>query len=142
MDEQLEQLTKQVLEQGYLLSLGTLDVDGVWVADVIYTFDDDFTIYWMSKDDRRHSLAIAQNPEVAGTITLTTGPDTTEAGLQLSGRAEQVTDIPRSSIDIFLRKRQKNELTVPDGHFWYKLSLERIELIYSTEFGFKRQKVK
>ncbi len=45
----IKQLIKEVLERGYLMSLGTVDDGGVWVSDVIYVFDDDFTMYWMSK---------------------------------------------------------------------------------------------
>jgi nitroimidazol reductase NimA-like FMN-containing flavoprotein (pyridoxamine 5'-phosphate oxidase superfamily) len=49
---------KQVLEQGYILSLGTYDENGPWVADVRYISDDDFNIYWMSDPKFRHSEAI------------------------------------------------------------------------------------
>ena len=68
MEHDIKKLIKEVLEKGYLMSLGTVDEGGVWVCDVIYIFDDDLNIYWMSKDFRRHSKAILINPGIAGTI--------------------------------------------------------------------------
>ena len=38
----LKELIKEVLEKGYLMSLATSDGGGVWVADVIYVYDDEF----------------------------------------------------------------------------------------------------
>ena len=67
----IKQKITEVLEQGYLMSLGTVDDRGVWVADVIYVFDDDLNLYWMSKTFRRHSETIDKtNSQVAGTITI------------------------------------------------------------------------
>lgn len=52
----------EILEKGYLMSLATVDEGGVWVADVIYVYDDAFTLYWMSSLEVRHSQALFQNP--------------------------------------------------------------------------------
>lgn len=43
--QDLRELAKSILDQGYLMSLGTADSGGVWVSDVIYIHDADFTIY-------------------------------------------------------------------------------------------------
>ena len=56
--EALRALTQEVLDQAYLMSLGVNDKQGVWVADVIFTYDDDANIYWMSTPERRHSVAL------------------------------------------------------------------------------------
>ena len=56
----------EVLEKGYLISLATHDDGGLWVADVVYTFDDDLNIYWMSYPTVRHSKAIEDNNQAAG----------------------------------------------------------------------------
>lgn len=37
MTNELHQLTKKVLERGYLMSLGIVDDEGPWVADVIWS---------------------------------------------------------------------------------------------------------
>lgn len=140
-------LTKEILRNGYLLSLGICDDQGVWVADVIYTFDDAFNVYWMSKAGQRHSKAIdGAFPQVAGTITLTTGPDIADAGLQLAGRAERVESISEDSLTHYFHKRNKplplgvqEKISDP---CWYKMTPSAIELIYKQEFGYKRQTVR
>ncbi|MBX4200639.1 hypothetical protein KW786_00765 [Candidatus Parcubacteria bacterium] len=45
MDHDIKKLILEVLEKGYLMSLGTQDSAGVWVCDVIYIFDEDLNIY-------------------------------------------------------------------------------------------------
>jgi uncharacterized protein YhbP (UPF0306 family) len=146
MDRHLVDLTKKVLEAGYLLSLATTDKDGVWVADVIYTFDDDCNLYWMSTPERRHSKAIAKNPRVAVAITFAQKPADPDDGLQISGTAEQINDIPFEIVKRYFRKRNKPEPAPTDDvlgeHLWYKLTPDRIELLYEGEFGYDRQTVK
>ena len=65
----IKELIKEVLDNGYLMNLGTLDSRGVWVCDVIYIYDKDLNIYWMSDPEARHSKALIKN-KVAGTITV------------------------------------------------------------------------
>lgn len=79
----------EVLQQGHVLSLGTLDNQGVWVADVIYVHDDELNIYWMSYESTRHSKAIEINQKVAGTITVREKED--DLGLQIEGIAQPIT---------------------------------------------------
>jgi uncharacterized protein YhbP (UPF0306 family) len=55
----------EVLGKGHLMSLATVDNGGVWVSDVIYVYDDNLNIYWMSDPDVRHSQAIVKNSQVA-----------------------------------------------------------------------------
>ena len=56
----IKSLITEVLEKGYLMSLATVDDGGVWVADVIFIYDDALNIYWMSDSDVRHSKAIVK----------------------------------------------------------------------------------
>ena len=44
----LKKLVREVLEKGYLMSLGICDSGGVWVSDVIYVHNDNFEIFWIS----------------------------------------------------------------------------------------------
>src|SRR3989344_7113140 len=89
MATDIKQLIKEVLDQGYLMSLATTDDGGVWVADVIYIFDDDLNIYWMSDPDVRHSKAILKNPKIAGTITVN-NPKENNLGIQFEGVTEKI----------------------------------------------------
>ena len=145
-DHNFQELAKRVLEQGYLISLGIVDEQGPWVADVIYAFDDDFNIYWMSTSDRRHSIAIAANSNVAGAITVTTGSGISDFGIQLSGVAEELEAVPRDVVLRYFQKGNKPEPAVDfvvfEDHQWYVLRPTRIELIDQEHFGYDRQRVR
>lgn len=146
-NQEFREPIQQILEGTYVMSLATLDDEGVWVADVTYIADDELNIYWMSKPWRRHSAAIDKhNAQVAGTITLTTGPDQSDAGLQLSGKAEQVAEIPWECVERYFVKRRKPKPQHDDDilgeHLWYRLVPNKIELIYSKLYGQDRQTVR
>ena len=134
----------EVLKGGYLMSLGSEDNGGVWVADVIYVFDDDLNIYWMSKIFRRHSKAIDEvNNKVAGTITITNNGEKNDLGLQFEGRAEKIRGF-RPDLGIkFFKKRGLNMPNNPKDilgeHSWYKLVPNKICLIDQKNFERERQ---
>ncbi|MFA4845466.1 MAG: hypothetical protein WC654_02825 [Patescibacteria group bacterium] len=147
MNEQLHRLTTTVLERGYLLSLGIADENGPWVADVIYVHDDDFNLYWMSTSDRRHSRALdGGHRRVAGAIAITPGPDEPDEGLQMSGLAQQIENPSSDLLRQWMEKKRKDYsvdmgIALPE-HVWYKLTPDRIELIYQEKFGYERQRVR
>ncbi len=144
--QDLKQLVREVLEDGYLMSLGTVDEQGVWVSDVIYVFDDELSIYWLSRVDARHSEAIEKNPQVAGSIT-TSKKEDDEAGIQFEGVAEKIDG---DLLELARAHRQKRGDALPEregeileerGQSWYRLTPTRIELIYESLFGKERQRV-
>lgn len=147
MTDELHQLTRTVLERGYLMSLGIVDADGPWVADVIYIFDDDFNLYWMSTTDRRHSKAIDDgHNRVAAAIAVTQGPEMPDEGLQISGTAQRVNERSLELLKMWMKKKKEPVTTaigaVLTGHVWYKLVPDCIELIYQEKFGYDRQRVR
>lgn len=146
MKEELHKLSKTVLERGYLMSLGIVDDAGPWVADVIYIFDDDLNLYWMSTTRRRHSMAIdGGHNRVAAAIAVTQGPEMPDEGLQISGTAQRVSEPLLELLKSWMKKKKEPVTTaigaVLTGHVWYKLVPDRIELIYEEKFGYDRQKV-
>ena len=144
MAQDIKQLIHEVLEQGYLMSLAVSDDSGVWVSDVIYIFDDELNIYWMSDPAVRHSQAIESNKKVAGTIT-TSGPRENNLGIQFSGLAEKIEGARWDLAKKHYGKRGKTEPKETDdvlgGDSWYMLKPAQIELIHEKLFGFKKQKL-
>ncbi|NQV90216.1 hypothetical protein HQ487_02305 [Candidatus Uhrbacteria bacterium] len=146
MNEELTQITRQVLGRGYVMSLGIVDENGPWVADVIYVFDEELNVYWMSKTVRRHSLAIdGQYSRVAVTITVTHSAHQLDEGVQMAGMAMQVENPSEELIKQWMEKKQKmyvSEMGVvlPD-HVWYKFIPDKIKLIHEEKFGYERQDV-
>ncbi len=140
----IKELIREVLDKGYLMSLGTADDGGVWVADVIYIHDDELHIYWMSDPDVRHSQALLKNNKVAGTITVS-GADEHNTGIQFEGYAEKIEGLRFDLTKKHFIKRNKPEPKESDdvlqGDSWYVLKPEKIELIYEKLFGFEKQKL-
>jgi uncharacterized protein YhbP (UPF0306 family) len=85
-----QSIVRDVLSDGYIMSLGTIDQGGVWVCDLVYVYDDELNIYWLSRTDTRHSRAIEINPQVAGSISVSR-PGEEEVGIQFSGIAEKLS---------------------------------------------------
>ena len=137
----LRKLIKNMLKKGYLMSLGTIDKGGVWVADVIFV-NDEFDIYWISETSTRHSKALKANPKVAATITLSNKSGEDNLGLQISGKAEKVKG---GSLNLSVRhfakrgKRAPKKDILEEGEAWYKLTPKKIEIIHEKKFGFDKK---
>lgn len=137
--DELKKLAEGVLEDAFVLSLGVVDDNGVWVADVIYIHDDEMNLYWISSPNTRYSKAIQVNSKVACTITASWETDN-ERALQIAGTAEKTQ--PKPELEQKIREKRglnsnEKEILVND-HVWYVLKTESMKLIYSKEFGYKR----
>jgi uncharacterized protein YhbP (UPF0306 family) len=141
----IKKLVEEVLENGYLISLATVDDGGVWVSDVIYIYDNEFNIYWMSDPSARHSEAIIQNNKIAGSITVS-GQGEKNLGIQFAGIAEKIDGQRYDLARKHYKKRKKPEPKETDdilgGDLWYMLKPTKIELICEYLFGFEKQKYK
>ena len=139
MDD-IKGLITQTLEKGFLMSLGTVDEGGVWVCDVMYVFDDNFDLYWLSHDTTRHSKAIIKNPKVAVTIAI----EKAFEGLQIEGTAEKITG---DVFEMAKKLRAKGGKKLPEkegeildpGESWYKIKPTKIEVINEKLFGFHKK---
>ncbi|MEX1111948.1 MAG: pyridoxamine 5'-phosphate oxidase family protein [Candidatus Andersenbacteria bacterium] len=144
MLENVKQIVHDVLGNGYLMSLATVDGSGPWVADVIYIHDDNLSIYWMSDPDARHSQALLQNNQVAGTITIS-GQGEDNLGIQFEGVAEKIDGDRYDLVTKHYKKRKKpnpeRDEDVLNGDSWYVVRPSKIELICERLYGFKKQKL-
>jgi len=140
---EIKKLALKVGEEGYLMSLGTVDDGGVWVADVIYIMDENFNLYWLSLPSARHSKAIEINSKVACAITTSWETDK-ERALQVEGFAEKV----EGPLFEFEKKlAEKRGMKIPavagsdleKGHSWYVLKQTKVELIHNEHFGYEKQ---
>src|SRR3989344_7518070 len=139
--EDLKELVKNILDKGYLMSLGALDEKGLWVSDVIYVHGNNFEIYWISDTRSRHSQALIRNPQVAATVTLSNNQGEENIGLQLEGKAEKIEgDILKIAIKHRLKRgkpapKELGEI-LDKEESWYKFNPSNIDLIYEPKFGF------
>ena len=133
----------EILEKTHIMSLATKDEGGLWVSDLVFIFDDDLNIYWMSDPDARHSQAILKNSEVAGTITFSTKSKEPNLGIQFFGRANKI-DGPRYDLATkHLKKRGHSEPKEGDdvlqGDSWYMLKPSKIHLIDEELWGYDKK---
>ena len=136
----IKSLIVEALQRGYLLSLASVDKSGPWVSDVIYTFDDDLNLYWISRSEFRHSKAFITNPQAAGTITAVEKPEGKSIGVQVAGTVSILTEIPADSLALYTKKRKgKDQWKLVPGEVWYRLTPGVIDLIYEPLFGFTKK---
>lgn len=140
---EIKTIIQEILEKGHVMSLATLDEGGIWVSDVVYIFDDNLTIYWMSDPYVRHSQAILKNQQVAGTITISTKSKEPNLGIQISGIAQKIDGERLDLAKKHLAKRGKPEPKetddVLDGDSWYMLEPTRIDVIHEELWGYTKQ---
>lgn len=132
----------ETLERAHLMSLATTDAAGLWVADVIFVFDEDLNIYWMSDPEARHSKALMENSEVAGSITASVKSQEPNLGIQFSGKAEKVEgprpDLARKHLKKRGKPEPKEDNDILQGDSWYILKPNKIDLIDEEHFGYKK----
>ncbi len=138
-------LTLEILKDSYLANLATNDAEGPWAAAVTFVSDDDMNIYWLSQAAARHSQAIEKGNPIAVAITAA-WESSSERALQMSGRAEQIADVPEHIVEAYAEKRGRErheqlQKSLERGTVWYRFTPERIELIYGKYFGYNRQRV-
>jgi nitroimidazol reductase NimA-like FMN-containing flavoprotein (pyridoxamine 5'-phosphate oxidase superfamily) len=145
MEQDLKVLALEVLKDGFLFSLATVDDGGVWVAPVTYIHDENLCLYWVSYPSTRHSKAIEQNSKVAGTVIATFEPKK-ERGLQMAGVAE-VLDEPPVGYEQLIEKKSGNDELVrtgklkEKGYVWYRFTPTLVELIHNEKFGYEKKGV-
>ena len=100
----------------------------------------------MSDPHSRHSEAIALNPDVAASITLSNKSGEKNLGLQFSGKALKIEGDNPEIAKLYFGKRGKpapgEDVDILQGDSWYMLKPERIELIDEENFGYDRQTFK
>ncbi|MFK4089019.1 pyridoxamine 5'-phosphate oxidase family protein [Kribbella sp. NPDC020789] len=101
-----EKTAHRIIEANDYLTLATADRDGrPWASPVYYT-PDGADFYWISRPDSRHSLNLAERPEVAIVIFDSQVPVFQGEAVYLTAYAEQVgvPELPRC-LQIFRSRR-------------------------------------
>jgi uncharacterized protein YhbP (UPF0306 family) len=78
------------LEAHSVVTLATAGPDGPWAAAVFYA-SRGFALYFLSSPSTRHSRNLAADPRVAATIQEDTADWRAVRGIQLEGRARELT---------------------------------------------------
>lgn len=92
--DQVKQLIHELLHDAPLFTLATCVNNQPWCCDMIFVWDDDFNMYWLSSPDARHSKEIEQNSKVGATVTLV-DQDGKGKSLQIEGEGFVIEDDKR-----------------------------------------------
>lgn len=139
-------LYHRFLQDILLMQLATCRDNKPWLCSVWYVMDEDEDIYWLSRNTRRHSEELADNPWACCTFTKQYehgfGIDTGQA-LVVSGKAEIImgedcvepyklyTEKHPNMLDF---QSLKDVQTDQGHHYMYKLTPE--EIIWFDELNF------
>jgi len=90
-----QKFMSEFLRKQPLMQIATLDDSNMWIATVWYASDEDFNLYFLSKDFRIHSKHIEKNPNVVCAISgqYKNGPGEKIQGIQLKGIANKVSGL-------------------------------------------------
>ncbi|HEX7456660.1 MAG TPA: pyridoxamine 5'-phosphate oxidase family protein [Candidatus Nanoarchaeia archaeon] len=98
------------LSQNKRMSLATSRENRPWASTVMYAYDDDFNIYFLSDENTRKVQNLQSNPKIAATINEITGGIGKVKGIQLEGECKMVSRLEAAKVySLFLKK-----------YFWLK----------------------
>lgn len=123
-EQDIENVVREYITKTVHMSLGTVHDNRPWVCEVHFAYDDDLSLYFVSKTATRHCQEIAANPNVAGSIVkqhaLTEAPN----GIYFEGTAEAIDatseDIERYA-DMLQRDAEKLAVWLKEDMRMYKI---------------------
>lgn len=96
---ELSLLAKQIVTQNEYLTLATVGETGTpWVSILAYTFDENFTFYFASLPDSRHSKEVEKRSDVSFSIFDSHQNFGAGVGLQIEAKIEVVSDADRERV--------------------------------------------
>lgn len=146
-NQKIKEYIKQILVDAPFLTLATCADNKPWTCAMIFVWDIDFNIYWLSRSDSRHSLEIEKNPLVSANITIVE-KDGRGRSLQIEGRVEIIEDNARrfeADLNYHTRHHVVGFLTMEEAieetkkHKLYKLTPSKILLSHEVVYGKERK---
>lgn len=136
----VEKAIREYVAQVIHLSLATCSDTKPWVCEVHFSYDDRLNLYFRSKPDRRHSLEIASNPNVAGNIVAEHGKNDKPRGVYFEGTAERLIDVDEThpAYTTYCERFDEGPEILEEGktdagHGFYKITVENFYLFDARE---------
>jgi hypothetical protein len=111
MTDDIDAAARRIVDANRYVTLGTADASGrPWVSPVWYAKDGYGAFLWVSRPGTRHSLNLAERPEISAVIFDSTVPIGTGAAVYMSGSAKELADTElEHGIEVF------SEASLADG---------------------------
>ena len=123
------------LKQNRVMTLATCKDDVPWAASVMFAYDDDLNLYFISKPETRKTQNILANPEISATINQFQKTPGKVLGVQLEGAAQKL-DKKKSTEELEIFKKRFNwaEKYLHD-HELFKIAPKKIYYLDDERFG-------
>ncbi len=136
----IEQKIREYLPQVIHMSLATSKDNKPWVCEVHFVYDQSLNLYFRSTPVRRHSVEIAENPNVAGNIVVQHGLGEKPQGVYFEGTAELLQNVDENHPAYVLycerfgtTSKILEEAQTETGHKFYKITVNNYYLFDSRE---------
>lgn len=136
----IEKTIRDYLPEVIHMSLASVQDNRPWICEVHYVYDEYLNLYFRSKAGRRHSLEIAENPQVAGNIVKQHELGEKPRGVYFEGICNMLEGVSENDPAYLLyceRFGTSEEILVeakkPDGHKFYKVQVDTYYLFDSLE---------
>lgn len=142
----LRGLIEEILRDSREMILATSDGSGPWAATLVFGHDQNFNLYWMSRQNTRHSFQLLKNPNVAAVINKQPTGGGQDKGLQIEGKAHELSDekeigaarefFAKRGTPLNLPKTAEEAEPISEDMSWYVLKPIKINIIYEPLFGY------
>ena len=120
--DELKKLILEYLSQNKRMSIATCKDNIPWAATVMYVYDNDLNIYFLSKIETRKIQNLLTNRRVAATINEITGGIGKVKGIQLEGECQMVSGLEAVGVYALFLKR----------FFWLKDYISSVKQVFSS----------
>ncbi len=87
------EIARKIIKDNIYMTIATADKSGEpWISPVVFGYDEDYNLYWMSDKNSKHSKLISQNNKVAIVIFDSKAPEGTGDGVYTVGRAAELLE--------------------------------------------------
>jgi uncharacterized protein YhbP (UPF0306 family) len=133
--DKLKQYILDYLEQNRVMTLATCMDDIPWAASVMYAYDDDLNLYFISKPETRKTQNLLSNPKVSATINQFQKTPGKILGIQLEGTARKLDKTKNvQELELF-KKRFDWAKDFLDDHELFQIAPKKIYYLDDEKFG-------
>jgi len=126
----IEKIVREYIDKSLHMSLATCLGNKPWVCEVHFAYDNNLNLYYRSLKSRRHSLEIAQNPNVAGNIVKQHALDEYPHAIYFEGKAfllrpgeeqDKAFEVLQKRLNVAIDSIE--EAKSEEGHQFYKITV-------------------
>lgn len=136
----MEKAKEYLQSDAPVMQIATVSDDKPWIASVYFVADSELNVYWLSWPQRRHSVEVSANAQVAATVVIKT--DRPVIGVQLEGHVEGVLDakVVRAVMELYVAKYNEGKqfydafVAGTNKHRMYRLRPRAVQLFDEVHF--------